>query len=199
MPASSFSKFWTISRYPYPPLQLISSICFLLFHKTERTPFIPNPIRLPLLFPLPLLCIGEPCSLSPLFLSRGGDTAHLSLKTRVKSQLHSYFIIPPFIMLWRKLCTIFSYKRAFSCDLLISFPPFSTTKFRSWYKGENHPALNPLPFYADYRQPSEEAITLCRNLISFLRCLGLNSVLITVFSCILYIVKINVIPARSTV
>lgn len=29
----------------YPPLQLISSICFLLFHKRERTPFIPNPIR----------------------------------------------------------------------------------------------------------------------------------------------------------
>lgn len=28
------------------PLQLISSICFLLFHKRERTPFIPNPIRL---------------------------------------------------------------------------------------------------------------------------------------------------------
>ena len=33
------------------PLQLISSICFLLFHKTEQTPFIPNPIRL-LSFPL---------------------------------------------------------------------------------------------------------------------------------------------------
>lgn len=53
-----------------PPLQLILSICFLLFHKTERTPFIPNPIRLPLLFPLPHLRIREPCSLSPLFLSR---------------------------------------------------------------------------------------------------------------------------------
>ena len=32
-----------------PPCNLFSSICFLLFHKTERTPFIPNPIR-----PLPL-------------------------------------------------------------------------------------------------------------------------------------------------
>ena len=56
-----------------PPLQLISSICFLRFHKTERTPFIPNPIRplsFSLSFPLPHLCIREPCSLSPLFLSR---------------------------------------------------------------------------------------------------------------------------------
>ena len=156
----------------YPPLQLISSICFLLFHKTERTPFIPNPIRPPLLFPLLPLRIREPCSLSPLFLSRGGNPAHLSSKTRVKSQLQSYFIAPPLILFWRKLCTIFSYKRAFSCDLLISFPPFSTTKFRSWYESENHPALNPLPFYADCRQPSDRAITLCRNLISFLRSLG---------------------------
>ena len=172
MPASSFSKFWTISRYPFPPLQFISSICFLLFHKAERIPFIPNQIRPPLLFPLPLLCIREPCSLSPLFLSRGGDTARSSSKTRVKSQLNSYLIIPPLITFWRKLCTILSYKRAFSCDLLISFPPFSTTKFRSWYESENHPALNPLPFYADCRQPSDRAITLCRNLISFLRSLG---------------------------
>lgn len=85
-----------------PPLQLISSICFLLFHKTERTSFIPNPIRsrllFPLPFPLPLLRIREPCSLSPLFPSRGGAPAHLSLKTRVKSQLHSYFIAPPLIL-----------------------------------------------------------------------------------------------------
>lgn len=182
-----------------PPLQLISSICFLLFHKIERTPFIPNPIRPPLLFPLPLLCIREPCSLSPLFLSRGGAPAHLSLKTRVKSQLHSYFIAPPLILVWRKLYTIFSYKRAFSCDLLIRSLPFSTTRFRSWYESESHPALDSLPFFADYGRPSDEAITLYRNLISFLRCLGLNSVSITVFSCILYIVKINVIPVRSTV
>lgn len=84
-------------------------------------------------------------------------------------------------------------------DSLISFPPFSTIKFRSLYKSESHPALNPLPFFADYGRPSDEAITLYRNLISFLGCLGLNSVSITVFSCILYIVKINVIPARSTV
>ena len=84
-------------------------------------------------------------------------------------------------------------------DILISSLPFSTTRFRSWYESESHPALNPLPFFADYGRPSDEAITLCRNLISFLRCLGLNSVSITVFSCILYIVKINVIPARSTV
>ena len=182
-----------------PPLQLISSICFLLFHKTERTPFIPSPIRSPLLFPLPLLCIREPCSLSPLFLSRGDDTARSSSKTCVKSQLHFYFIAPPLILFWRKLCTTFSYKRAFSCDLLISSLPFSTTRFRSWYESESHPALNPLPFFADYGRPSDEAITLCRNLISFLRCLGLNSVSITVFSCNLYLVKINVIPARSTV
>ena len=181
------------------PLQLISSICFLLFHKTERTSFIPNLIRPPLLFPLPPLRIREPCSLSPLFLSRGGNPAHLSLKTRVKSQLHSYFIAPPLILFWRKLCSIFSYKRAFSCDLLISSLPFSTTRFCSWYESESHPALNPLPFFADYGRPSNEAITLYRNLISFLRCLGLNSVSITVFSCILYIVKINVIPACSTV
>lgn len=92
-----------------PPLQLISSICFLLFHKTERTPFIPNPIRSPLLFPLPLLCIREPCSLSTSFLSRSGDPAHLSLKTRMKSQLYSYFITPPFILFWRKLCMTLSY------------------------------------------------------------------------------------------
>ena len=91
------------------PPQLISSICFSLFHKTERTSFIPNPIRPRLLFPLPLLRIREPCSLSPLFLSRGGDPAHLSLKTRVKSQLHSYFIIPPLILFWRKLCMTLSY------------------------------------------------------------------------------------------
>lgn len=84
------------------PLQLISSICFLLFHKTERTSFIPNPIRPRLLFPLPLLRIREPCSLSPLFLSRGDDTARSSSKTRVKSQLHSYFIAPPLILFWRK-------------------------------------------------------------------------------------------------
>lgn len=198
MPASSFRKFGTLSRFLSPPPQLISSICFLLFHKTEQTPFIPNPIRPPLLFPL-LLRIRKPCSLSPLFLSRGGDTARSSSKTRVKSQLHSYFIAPPLILFWRKLCTIFSYKRAFSCDLLISSLPFSTTRFRSWYESESHPALNSLPFFADYRRPSDEAITLCRNLISFLRCLGLNSVSITVFSCILYIVKINVIPVRSTV
>ena len=159
-----------------PPLQLISSICFLLFHKRERTPFIPNPIRPPLLFPLPLLCIREPCSLSPLFLSRGGDTARSSSKTRAKSQLHSYFIAPPLILFWRKLCTIFSYKRAFSCDLLMSSLPFSTTRFRSWYESESHQALNPLPFFADYGRPSDEAITLYRNLISFLRCLSLNSV-----------------------
>lgn len=84
-------------------------------------------------------------------------------------------------------------------DMLISSLPFSTTRFRSWYESESHPALNPLPFFADYGRPSDEAITLYRNLISFLRCLGLNSVSITVFSCILYIVKINVIHARSTV
>lgn len=92
-----------------PPLQLIISICFLLSHKTERTSFIPNPIRPRLLFPRPLLRIREPCSLSPLFLSRGGDSAHLSLKTRVKSQLHSQFISPPIILFWRKLCMTFSY------------------------------------------------------------------------------------------
>ena len=108
MLASSFRKFWTISRYPLTPLQLISSICFLLFHKTERTSFIPNPIRPPLLFPLLLLRIREPCSLSPLFLSRGGDPAHLSLKTRMKSQLHSYFITPPLILFWRKHYVRFS-------------------------------------------------------------------------------------------
>lgn len=182
-----------------PPLHLISSICFLLFHKTERTPFIPNPIRPPLLFPLPLSCIREPCSLSPLFLSRGGDTARSSSKTRVKSQLHSYFITPLLILFWRKLCTIFSYKRAFSCGLLISSLPCSTTRFRSWYESESHPVPSPLPFFADYGRPSDEAITLCWNLISFLRCLDLNSVSIIVFSCILYKVKINVIPALSTV
>ena len=182
-----------------PPLQLISSICFLLFRKTERISFIPNPICPRLLFPLPLLRIREPCSLSPLFLSRGGDPARSSSKTRMKSQLHSYFITLPLILFWRKLCTIFSYKRAFSCDLLISSLPFSTTRFRSWYESESHPALNPPTLFADYGRPSDEAITLCRNLISFLRCLGLNSVSITVFSCILYIVKINVIPACSTV
>lgn len=92
-----------------PPLQLISSICFLLFHKTERISFIPNPIRPRLLFPLPLLRIRESFSLSPLFVSRGGDTARSSSKTRVKSQLHSYFIIPPLILFWRKLCTTLSY------------------------------------------------------------------------------------------
>ena len=57
-------------------------------------------------------------------------------------------------------------------DLLISSLPFSTTRFRSWYESESHPALNSLPFFADYRRPSDEAITLCRNLISFLRNLG---------------------------
>lgn len=84
-------------------------------------------------------------------------------------------------------------------DMLISSLPFSTTRFRSWYESESHPALKPLPFFADYGRPSDEAITLCRNLISFLRCLGLNSVSITVFSYILYRVKINVIPVCSTV
>lgn len=127
------------------PLQLISSICFLLFHKTERTPFIPNPIRPPLLFPLPLSCIREPCSLSPLFLSRGGDTARSSSKTRVKSQLYSYFIIPPLFCsdvnyVWLSLINELFY------DMLISSLPFSTTRFRSWYESESHPALNPLPF-----------------------------------------------------
>lgn len=84
-------------------------------------------------------------------------------------------------------------------DILISPLPFSTTRFRSWYESESHPTLNPLPFFADYGRPSDEAITLCRNLISFLRYWGLNSVSITVFSFNLYIVKINVIPICSTV
>lgn len=106
LPLVNFELYRDIRR---PPLQLISSICFSLFHKTERTSFIPNPIRPRLLFPLPLLRIREPCSLSPLFLSRGGDPAHLSLKTRVKSQLYSYFITPPLILFWRKLCTTLSY------------------------------------------------------------------------------------------
>ena len=145
MLASYFRKFGTLSRCPYPLLQLISSICFLLFHKTERTPFIPNPIRPPLLFPLPLLCIREPCSLSPLFLSRGGDTAHLSSKTRVKSQLYSYFIIPPLFCsdvnyVWFSLINELFY------DMLISSLPFSTTRFHSRYESESHPALNPYPF-----------------------------------------------------
>lgn len=182
-----------------PPLQLISSICFLLFHKTERTSFIPNPIPPRLLFPLPLLRIREPCSLSPLFVSRGGDPAHLSLKTHVKSQLHSYFITPPLILFWRKLCTIFSYKRAFSCDLLISSLPFSTTRFRSWYESESHPTLNPLPFFTDYGRPSDEAITLYRNLISFLRSLGSKFCINHSFLCILYIVNINIIPVHPAV
>ena len=159
---------------------------------------IPNPIRPPLLFPLSLLCIREPCPLSPLFLSRGGDTARSSSKTRAKSQLHSYFITLPLFCsdvnyVWLSLINELFY------DMLISPLPFSTTRFRSWYESESHPAFNSLPFFTDYRRPSDEAITLYRNLISFLRYLGLNSVSITVFSCILYIVKINVIPVRSTV
>ena len=118
LPLVNFELYRDIRR---PPLQLISSICFSLFHKTERTSFIPSPIRPRLLFPLPLLRIREPCSLSPLFLSRGGDPAHLSLKTRVKSQLHSYFIAPHLILFWRKLCTIFSYKRVFFLRLANKF------------------------------------------------------------------------------
>lgn len=152
MSASSFRKFGTLSRYPYPPCNLIYQSVSCFFIRQNELPFIPNPIRPPLLFPLlfalPLLRIREPCSLSPLFLSRGGDPAHSGSKTRVKSQLHSYFIAPPLISFWRKLCTIFSYKRAFSCDLLISSLPFSTTRFRSWYESESHPALNPLPFFS---------------------------------------------------
>ena len=198
MPASSFRKFGTLSRFLSPPRNLFHQSVSCFFIRPNKLPLFQTRFVPPLLFPL-LLRIRKPCSLSPLFLSRGGDTARSSSKTRVKSQLHSYFIAPPLILFWRKLCTIFSYKRAFSCDLLISSLPFSTTRFRSWYESESHPALNSLPFFADYRRPSDEAITLCRNLISFLRCLGLNSVSITVFSCILYIVKINVIPVRSTV
>lgn len=67
----------------------------------------------------------------------------------------------------------------------------------TWKRKPSSP--QPLPFFADYGRPSDEAITLCRNPISFLRYWGLNSVSITVFSCILYIVKNNVIPACSSV
>lgn len=198
MLASSFRKFETPSSFSYPLLQLIPLILFLLFHKTERTPFIPNPIRPPLLFPLPLLCIREPCSLSPLFLSRVAIL--LIWVWKLVWNLNYILILLPLPLfcsdvnyVWLSLIYELFY------DMLISPLPFSTTRFRSWYESESHPAFNSLPFFADYRRPSDEAITLYRNLISFLRCLGLNSVSITVFSCILYIVKINVIPARSTV
>lgn len=182
-----------------PPCSLFHQSVSCFFIRQNEPPFIPNPIRSPLLFPLPLLCIREPCSLSTSFLSRSGDPAHLSLKTRVKFQLHSYFIAPPLILFWRKLCTFFSYKRAFSCDLLISSLPFSTTRFHSWYESESHPALNPLPFFAYYGRPSYEAITLYRNLISFLRSLGSKFCINHSFLCILYIVNINIIPVHPAV
>ncbi len=51
-------------------------------------------------------------------------------------------------------------------------------------------------FFADYRRPSDEAITLCRNLISFLRSLGSKFGSNHSFLCILYIVNINVIPVH---
>ena len=51
-----------------PSLQPISSICFLLFHKTERTPFIPNPIR-PLSFSLSF-SLYHSCASGSLILSR---------------------------------------------------------------------------------------------------------------------------------
>ena len=128
-----------------PPLQLISSICFLLFHKTERTPFIPNPIRPPLLFPLPLLCIREPCSLSPLFLSRVAIL--LIWVWKLVWNLNYILILLPLPLfcsdvnyVWLSLINELFY------DMLISSLPFSTTKFRSWHESESHPALNPTLF-----------------------------------------------------
>lgn len=65
LPLVNFEQYRDIRS---PPLQLISSICFLLFHKTERTPFIPNPIRL-LSFSLSF-SLYHSCASGSLILSR---------------------------------------------------------------------------------------------------------------------------------
>ena len=65
LPLVNFEQYRDIRS---PPLQPISSICFLLFHKTERTPFIPNPIR-PLSFSLSF-SLYHSCASGSLILSR---------------------------------------------------------------------------------------------------------------------------------
>ena len=142
MPASSFRKFETPSSFSYPLLQLIPLILFLLFHKTERTPFIPNPIRPPLLFPLSLLCIREPCSLSPLFLSRVAIL--LIWVWKLVWNLNYILILLPLSLFCSDVNYVwFSLINELFYDMLISPLPFSTTRFRSWYESESHPALTP--------------------------------------------------------
>lgn len=106
LPLGIFELYRDIRR---PPLQLNTSICFLLFHKTERTPLYSKPDSSP--SPFPSTTLAHQRALFPLTIISFtcGNPAHLSSMTRVKSQLHSYFIIPPLIMLWRKLCTTLSY------------------------------------------------------------------------------------------
>ena len=65
LPLVNFEQYRDIRS---PPLQPISSICFLLFHKTERTPFIPNPIC-PLSFFLSF-SLYHSCASGSLILSR---------------------------------------------------------------------------------------------------------------------------------
>lgn len=67
LPLGIFELYRDIRR---PPYNLIHQSVSCFFIRQNELPFIPNPIRPPLLFPLPLLRIREPCSLSPLFLSR---------------------------------------------------------------------------------------------------------------------------------
>ena len=66
-----------------------------------------------------------------------------------------------------------------------------------WKRKPSSP--QPLPFFAYYGRPSYEAITLYRNLISFLRSLGSKFCINHSFLCILYIVNINIIPVHPAV
>lgn len=195
LPLVNFEQYRDIRS---PPLQPISSICFLLFHKTERTPFIPNPIR-PLSFSL-----YHPCASGSLVPSRHYFFHVVAiLLVRVRKlvwNLNYILILLPLPLFCSDVNYVrFSLTNELFYDLLISSLPFSTTKFRSWYESESHPALNPLPFFAYYGRPSYEAITLYRNLISFLRSLGSKFCINHSFLCILYIVNINIIPVHPAV
>ena len=111
LPLVNFEQYRDI-RSP-PPCNLFHQSVSCFFIRQNELPlfqtrFVPFPSPSP--FPSTTLAHqGALFSLSPLFLSRGGDPAHLSLKTRMKSQLHSQFITPPIILFWRKLCMTLSY------------------------------------------------------------------------------------------
>ncbi len=142
LPLGNFELYRDIRR---PPCNLFHQSVSCFFIRQNEPPFIPNPIR-PLSFSL-----YHPCASGSLVPSRHyffHVVAILLVRVwKLVWNLNYILILLPLLLfcsdvnyVWLSLINELFY------DMLISSLPFSTTRFRSWYESESHPALNPYPF-----------------------------------------------------